>query len=269
MEVDNARDFSIDSTSDYDSAESQELITPKETSANHAPIYRDYGPQTGPKGVIADYKHSKTVQYEAHLDKLAEKKRFINTYYGSKQSNPVRTMWQKEEPTELSSIASERKSMDSCPISDFEIDKDLDEIDSEEERILNEYKKEKLLKLQGVSENTPKSLLVEMSAVKYAEYVDSLASKDVYIVVLLHFKDYPVSERFKTMLEKLVVKYPQHKFIKVDAKECGFDDYQVMPILLVYLHGKLIGNHVRASSMLESFSKFDEKMIDSVFISVL
>ncbi|PVU91825.1 hypothetical protein BB561_004184 [Smittium simulii] len=246
-------------TSDFEKSSDDRQAKTHETST----IGRDGGPQTGPKGVLADYKYTKKAEYQKYQENIKEQKLYMQSISKVNPLEPVKTIWQKEE-TQVVKV----KKSDSSQQSDSDLDSsfELDELESDEEKILELYKQERIENIKRELETQKKGELTKMSAIEYVEAVDRCASQDTLVVVLLHFENYPISERFKAQLEKLVYKYPNDKFIIVDSAECGFEDPEIMPILLIYQRGELVANHVKATNMLDNQTKFDEKMIDFAFL---
>ncbi|OLY81364.1 hypothetical protein AYI68_g4534 [Smittium mucronatum] len=200
-------------------------------------IHQDYfdrqgGPNTGPKSVLADFNYKKRLEYENYLNSKNEESEYIKNRHLNYSVPNAPTIWAKEDSTR-----------DSSDISDLE--------DIDDDVVFEEHE-------QGT--------LKLVSPTEYAETVEKYAASGSYVIVFLHMANLPISEKFKSELEKCA-KRLSHIFLIVDAVECGFKDHEVLPILLIYKNGQLVANHVKVDSLLEP--RFDHINIQKALLDSL
>ncbi|KAJ1662195.1 hypothetical protein IW140_003023 [Coemansia sp. RSA 1813] len=218
--------------------------------------HRD-GPQTGVKGVIADYKHSLHEQSRrreqqgiaARAAYAAESKRNI-------KDNGGYTMWTKEEPSK----------------GDQGSESELDDLGLDEELVFEEYKQERLKQMNtDTSGNTTRIILGTLSTVspeEYVEIVDQQAEAGVPVIVLLLGNGY-VSERLLSFFSQLVGEYGHARFLCVQAEECGFTDPDIVPIVLGYKNGELEHNLVHVVDQLSDPVNFEKEDVKRLLDRVL
>ncbi|OMJ12982.1 Phosducin-like protein [Smittium culicis] len=215
---------------------------------------RQNGPKTGPKSVLADFNYKKKLDYEDYINEKNEKSEFIKAKHLNYNPKPADTMWTKKEE------ASKQSENDSSDLG-------LSELDSDDE-IFEEYRRQRIAENSKKMNSLGYGMLKPVSAIEYTDIVEKNSSTDVYIIILLHLHNLPESEMFKSELEKCA-KRLNHIFLLVDAIECGFKDHEVLPILLIYKNGELVGNHVKANQSFEFPGKFNDTMIQKTFLDSL
>ncbi|OMJ07969.1 Viral IAP-associated factor-like protein [Smittium culicis] len=215
---------------------------------------RQNGPKTGPKSVLADFNYKKKLDYENYINDKNEKSEFIKAKHLNYKPKPADTMWTKKEKL------SKQNEDDSSDLG-------LSELDSGDE-IFEEYRRQRIAENSKKMNSLGYGTLKSVSAIEYTDIVEKNSSTDVYIVVLLHLHNLPESEMFKSELEKCA-KRLGHIFLLVDATECGFKDHEVLPILLIYKNGELVGNHVKANQSFEFPAKFNDTVIQNTFLDPL
>ncbi|PVU98590.1 hypothetical protein BB559_001449 [Furculomyces boomerangus] len=237
-----------------DSDSENEILIKETEEVLNPTIEREWGPQTGPKSVLADYKHKKNLEYQEYQQEN-QHKRDLMAKFSNRSIPETKTFQAKETKKDVS------ESTDDSELSG------LSDLDSEDERILEEYKNKRILQAEETRINSGIGYLKKVTPVEYTQIVDQYASDDIFVSVMLHLENHPISEKFKSELEKIAKKYTKHRFLQVDSVACGFTDPEVLPILLIYSHGELYANHVKANQDLEKPRHFDQTMIENKFFS--
>ncbi|KAJ1776364.1 hypothetical protein LPJ77_003505 [Coemansia sp. RSA 2523] len=175
------------------------------------------GPQTGVKGVIADYQQAQLEQRQRQEQEAAAAKA-AQPHYPAPQ-NVDQTLFTKKEH-ELSS------------------DEDLDDLD--DDSVFKEYREARLAELH----QTGFGVLKDATPDEYVDMVDQHAQSDVSIVVVL-VNTSRASKRLVEFMQAEVGTFTNTMFLCVQASECGFSDPHVVPIILGYRYGELKHNIVR------------------------
>ncbi|KAJ1992208.1 hypothetical protein H4R33_001091 [Dimargaris cristalligena] len=188
---------------DHDSAEAEPSLYTRELTD---------GPQTGPKGVLADYRHFKAIQQQ---------------YQRQPRSQPP-----PREPT---------RGAESADDSEFD-----DLLDDE---VLQQYSQQRLAEWQANQKTF--GTVEEVAADSYATTVDQEAPT-VRVVVHVYDDSVAVCRHLNEMLSGLARTLPHIRFIKIQAWETGQSTFtpDVLPILLAYQDGLLIDTVIRAADQL-------------------
>ncbi|KAJ2716174.1 hypothetical protein H4R19_000802 [Coemansia spiralis] len=176
------------------------------------------GPQTGVKGVLADYHHS-----------LREQKRALNRAAkpaAAATPAPARTATAVEED------------------SDSEIDRILDGGGEESDRFFDEYRAKRMADQSRAAAQAGLGVLRNATPDEYVDAVDRWAAAGTHVAALL-VDNGRASQRLEEYVGAEAARFPQTAFLRVTAAQCGFTDPAVVPMLLVYRHGELKHNLVR------------------------
>ncbi|KAJ2614661.1 hypothetical protein H4S08_001604 [Coemansia sp. RSA 1365] len=203
----NATGSDVDPDTD---TESRKVDAPHSTESF---IPRD-GPQTGVKGVLADYRHSLRCQQNATTIESA--------------------------PTQPSTLTAGNKKQlekgdDSSSDSDFSID---------DEQLYEDYKSMRIAEMKMSAAKVGLGSLRDATPDEFVDIVDQHASSDIWIVVLL-LNNSSVSERLGRFVLSKTACYPHAVFLRLQAQACGFVDNAVVPIILIYRRGEIKHNLVR------------------------
>ncbi|KAJ1895331.1 hypothetical protein LPJ66_004655 [Kickxella alabastrina] len=198
-----------------------------DTEAAAAPFVVHDGPQTGVKGVIADYRHKQLDQRQQHERKMAAAK---SAYTNAAQRNIVdasdRTIWTKQ---------------DKQPANDTDL---LSNSEDDDEKFFAEYRNKRIFELAHAAEENSMGALRDATPDEYVDIVDERAqSGDCVVVVLVNAS--AASRRFESFVRALAASFAEAVFLRVSAEECGFTDGSLVPIVLVYRGGELKHNLVR------------------------
>ncbi|KAJ1846581.1 hypothetical protein IWW55_000638 [Coemansia sp. RSA 2706] len=191
-------------------------------------------PQTGIKGVLADYRQHQWELQQQERRRLQEQK----------AAAPHIAVPQAHEQTMFSK-------------SDNESDSESDS-DSDLEEILNEYRTQRMAEL-NMRDTTP---------TEYVEIVDAQAATDTYIAVLL-VDGCAASQRLEKFIRAEVGSFLNTLFLRVPARDCGFTDPHVIPIILVYRHGELKHNLVRVVGQFSDSHDFGQHDVAQLLGRVL
>ncbi|KAI8140307.1 thioredoxin-like protein [Fennellomyces sp. T-0311] len=194
---------------------------------------RQMGPQTGPKGVLADHAHYQREQRDAQ----AEERRLYNAKMLAKA--PTTTTYREDE--------SARELVIQHPPSDEEESDDL--LDEDDEEAIRRYREQRLGELKRL--NNPKSRMMhrvfgsveDIAADDYATVIDK-EWRTVPVVVHLYDESISACRKLDDYLVDLARKYALAKFIRVSAADLEFD-LVGSPAILAYKGGMLVANLVR------------------------
>ncbi|CAB4424594.1 unnamed protein product [Rhizophagus irregularis] len=206
------------------------------------------GPQTGPKGVLADHKYhkqqeqqKKTAALLAHNERILSKS-FTTTTYREDQ---------------------ELKAQEEELLKDFENISS----DEEEKQVLNKYREQRLKEIKGtVTTNLSKKRfgsLKEISANQYVKAIDNEPS-NVCVIVHLYENSIPQCRLLNECLIYLARKFVKAKFLRILASDLEFDPVG-LPALLVYKNGELIANLVKITEQIGEIN-FDSDTVEEVLI---
>ncbi|KAI9495517.1 thioredoxin-like protein [Zychaea mexicana] len=125
---------------------------------------------------------------------------------------------------------------------------ELDELEDEldDDRIILEYRKQRLQEMQKLAEKDKYGEVTQISKPDFVKEVTE-ASKECYVVVHL-FKDYiPACKLMNQHLAQLAKEFKSTKFVKIIGDQCipNYPDRNV-PTLLVYGEGDIKANIVGA-----------------------
>jgi len=117
---------------------------------------------------------------------------------------------------------------------------ELDELeDEEEERVLQEYRRKRLLELKEKAARARFGEVLEISAVDYIKEVNQ-AGTDIWVVVYLYKSGIPLCSLIGDHLRSLALKYPETKFVKSISTVCipNYPDKN-LPTIFIYYNGDL------------------------------
>ncbi|KAI9501287.1 hypothetical protein GGI25_000505 [Coemansia spiralis] len=212
------------------------------------------GPQTGVKGVIADYNYSISEQRRRREEQQAVLKAdYAAVAQHNIKNTETKTIWTKDENSGS--------------------DSDLDVLDQADELVFADYKQERLAALSkrtvatGFSGN-PLGVLLDVPSEEYVDIVDQLAEPGTPVLVIL-VDNSCASERLTTFIGAQAANYSHSAFLCVQAKECGFTDPTIIPIVLVYRHGELEHNLVRVVDRFSDPLNFESRDVNRLLDTIL
>ncbi|KAI8319422.1 thioredoxin-like protein [Martensiomyces pterosporus] len=207
------------------------------------------GPQTGAKGVIADYRHSRMQEQQRRSKELAAA-RAEHSAAAQRSINDIgdKTMWAKEDQED-----------------EEDEDADLDD----EAHFFDEYRRRRMAELSRAAERSGLGSLKEASPDEYVDIVEQRADSGSFVLALLVDDDVAASRRLESFIRQECGKYPQAVFLRVQAEECGFTDAEVLPILLVYRYGELKHNLVRVADSFSDPHNFDSRDVAKLLSGIL
>lgn len=185
---------------------------------------------TGPKGVIEDWRRFKQLEAENRAE--LEKERIA---LSKKLTLSVKT--EREEAQ----------------------DKKIEEIEDEfneliDEEFLQQYQKQRLQELMVQLEKVPKfGKVVTLNS--RVEFLDAIDKEDKKVTVIIHIYNNATiaCETMDGCLNILASDYPAVKFCRISADITGLSRHfrvDGVPALLVYKEGQIIGNFVKMSNEL-------------------
>ncbi|KAJ1674389.1 hypothetical protein EV182_003373 [Spiromyces aspiralis] len=212
---------------------------------------RHSGPQTGPKGVLADKKHHDKLKAQANKQKVDAAKRAYSQLASRNIKSEERTIWSNDgdKNHKCHRRSSSQSSLDSM-LAELENDESIDQA-------YRQYAEERIQEL-AIGPPERDSAVSTVSPEEYVNVVDSLAAMPTPVIVHLFNNDIPSSRTMDTALAKLSATYGQSRFLRVSASDCGFNNPNILPILLVYQQGDLIANLVAANSTFHDLNECTE-----------
>lgn len=196
------------------------------------------GPQTGPKGVLEDYKQYKNIcrieQQEAIKEQIAIHKKMAFTADPNKHPDP------------------KNKTNDDSD--------DEEDFDFEDDEFLKEYHAKRLAQLQKNLEDKITQKLPqfgELFDLKSAEdllNVIEKENKETIVIVHLYDPNINTCVLMNDCLKCLAQQYRHVKFCKVLASQAGLSlqfKLNALPALQVYKNGSLIGNYIKMQEQLD------------------
>ncbi|KAJ1921256.1 hypothetical protein H4219_000857 [Mycoemilia scoparia] len=201
------------------------------------------GPQTGPKGVIADKMHHDKMQAKSEREKRdAAQKQYEKACLRNLQTNE-KTIWTN---------TGDKNNKSKAKYSDDENDGDddlLKELENEDDRFYQDYLRQRMgeFVIGGNHGQGGPGRVETMSPSEYVNVVDGLASSSTPIIVHLFDETSATSNSMDRALSKLSLIYTKSRFIRTPFKECGLSNNVILPTLLIYKLGELTANLVGAS----------------------
>ncbi|KAG5459234.1 MAG: hypothetical protein BJ554DRAFT_389, partial [Olpidium bornovanus] len=224
------------------------------------------GPQTGPKGVVADYRHHRK---QERLRLEAERRRAVaelTKRTAGVSLNDQPTFTQKEERTLNSGM---RVAGDS-------------EDDYDEDEFLRQYRTRRLDQLK-----MDRSTFGAVREIGESGYVDAIDKEPPAVPMplplititirgrrkatfdsLAKIAGFPPSQhlppcrRVNECLTALAAKYKLAKFLRIAAGPLQFDEVG-LPVLLTYKAGKVVSNHTRVS---DELSRIDVDSLEALLL---
>ncbi|KAJ1826303.1 hypothetical protein LPJ73_009043 [Coemansia sp. RSA 2703] len=214
------------------------------------------GPQTGVKGVLADYRHNRRLQNQKReKQKSIEREAYSKAAQKRIADGSDRTIWSKDEPEPKTAQS------DSDDLSGLDSD-------GENERLFAEYRDKRIAEMARAGEKSGFGAVRDVSPDEYVDVVEQQADSGNFVLVILA-DDSAVSQRFESFVRTEASGFMQTMFLRVVAEECGFRDAAVIPIVLVYRHGDLKHNLVRVIDQLGGSHSFEQRDVNRLLERVL
>lgn len=199
---------------------------------------------TGPKGVINDWRRFKQLETEQREEQCREMERLIK-----KLSMSCRSHLDEEEEQRKQQELQEKIS-GKMTLKDFaRIDEDQDD-----EEFLQQYRKQRMEEMRQQLHRGPqfKQVFEIPSGEAFLDVIDK-AQKCTLIVVHIYEDAIPGTEALHGCMICLATEYPAVKFCRVRSSVIGASTRftsSALPALLIYKGGELIGNFVRVTDQL-------------------
>lgn len=209
--------------------------------------YQGFSTNTGPKGVINDWREFKRLENEKRAEQDREKQALLK-----KLSITCRSHLDDEKEKKKDEQFMEQ------------VEREMEEL---EEEFMKQYREKRIEEMRKALQNIPKfGSVVSLSSNDFVEEIDK---ENPQVVIIVHvFEDR--SKACKTMnscLDSLAQEYPTVKFCKIRATETKLSmkfAKDGVPALLVYKAGEMIGNFIRISDELgdDFFSSDVESILE-------
>ncbi|CAH8562803.1 unnamed protein product [Schistosoma curassoni] len=178
-------------------------------------------PQTGPKGVVADYKRFKRLESERNAEK--ERKLVEYTKQHSFSCRPYSKDEKEDEHTHSTLNAS----------------------DDSDDDFLTQYRQNRINELRKANESLPTfNKIYDLVADTFIEEIDN-TNKNTTVIVFIYENGNKSCAKVNTCLEKIYHGYPHVKFCRIRASEAHLSyrfSHRGVPAIVVYKNGELIGN---------------------------
>ncbi|XP_034352068.1 phosducin-like protein [Arvicanthis niloticus] len=207
---------------------------------------------TGPKGVINDWRRFKQLETEQREEQCREMERLIK-----KLSMSCRSHLDEEEEQQKQKDLQEKIS-GKMTLKEFgTMDKNLDD-----EEFLQQYRKQRMEEMRQQFHKGPqfKQVFEIPSGEGFLDMIDK-EQKSTLIMVHIYEDGVPGTEAMNGCMICLATEYPAVKFCRVRSSVIGASSRftrNALPALLIYKAGELIGNFVRVTDQLgEDFFAVD------------
>lgn len=210
------------SSSSEDEAEPENLAGGSEPPLNDL---KEYATNTGPKGVINDFRRYKQLESERREEQEAERLEML-----------------KKIQLTCRSELDDKKEKDK----DEQFELNLEDL--LEDEFLKEYRQKRIEEMRKRLENVPK--FGKVIALTKENFLDNIDKEDpsVKIVVHIYEDDIPGCEAMNGCLQCLAKDYQSVKFCLIKASTAKLSTYFSsfgVPAILVYKNRELIGNFIR------------------------
>lgn len=195
--------------------------------------YSGYSTNTGPKGVINDWREFKRLESEKKEEQEREKQALVK----------------KLSITCRSHLDDEREKQKDDQFME-QIEREMDEI---EEEFMKHYREKRIEEMRRALQNVPK--FGKVVSLNSCDFVDEIDKEKTQVVIVVHVYE-DRNEACKTMngcLMSLAEEYPTVKFCKIKATETKLSmkfAKNGVPALLIYKGGDMVGNFIRISDEL-------------------
>ncbi|XP_072285551.1 phosducin-like protein [Pyxicephalus adspersus] len=198
---------------------------------------------TGPKGVINDWRRYKQMETEQNDEQRREMEQLIK-----KLSMTCKSHLDEEKDKQMQKEL-EEKLNGKMTMQEYNM---LNEGDDEE--FLQQYRKQRIeeMKKQLCQTQHFKVVFDINSGEEFLDIVDK-EQKNILVLILIYEEDIPGAEAANGSLICLATEYPGVKFCRVKSSLLGTSTkftQNALPALLVYKSGELIGNFVRITDQL-------------------
>jgi len=199
------------------SEDEKEQIKGEENTVAQQPTMKEHN--TGPKGVIEDWKAFKNNEHLKRQQEEMKKKEMI------------------------------KEMLLTC-------DNENDDLDDEDKQFLEEYSKRRMIEMQQkFSAKSAGVCFGKVIELNTENYVEQIEDEEKFVSIIVHIYDETVAacQALNGCMQVLADKYKAVKWCKVKAKTAKlsmkFQD-QALPALLVYKNNELIGNFIKLSENL-------------------
>lgn len=198
---------------------------------------------TGPKGVINDWRKYKQLENEQRVEQQKEMERLIK-----KLSMTCKSHLEEEADEQ------KQKELQDKIAGKMTIRADEEEEDDDDEDFLQQYRLQRMeeMRRQLCGGRRFEKVIDISSGEEFLRAVDE-EGKSTLVVVHIYEPEVPACQAMEGSLLCLAVQYPMVKFCKVKGSAVGTSALfrtSALPALLLYRGGELVGNLVRVSDQL-------------------
>lgn len=230
-----------------DEPRSAEAVQPTFVPEPEIKEYNGYSTNTGPKGVINDWREFKRLETEKKGEQERERQALLK-----KLSITCRSHLDDEREKQKDEQFMEK------------MEREMDEI---EEEFMKQYREKRIEEMRKALQNVPKfGGVVPLSSNDFVDEIDK-ENPQVYIIVHVYEDRSKACKTMNGCLVNLAQEYPTVKFCKIRATETKLSmkfAKDGVPALLIYKGGDMIGNFIRISDELgdDFFSSDVESILE-------
>jgi len=213
------------------------------------------GPNTGPKGVLADYEFAKQNLRNVRLIEKVRRERALDRLSKGVQRISVNQ-------------GSEDKDNDKDKKAEKKKDKEDDEEDDEEEEDEEDdeyFKQYKLQRIRSIQNSLPR--YGQYSRVDYNEMASMIKNENEYVYIVIHLYQNSVEAcvRLNEAFEELAKQFVHVHFIRIRSTD-AISNYSTvgLPTLLIYRNAKLVHTFIRCQ---ENIGKKIDELTVARFLS--
>lgn len=186
-----------------------------------------YSTNTGPKGVLEDWRRFKQLETESKVEQEAERLALMK-----KLSVTCRSHLDDEKEKQKDEAFAQQ------------IEENFEDLEDE---FIKQYRQKRLEEMRHALQNVPKfGKVVTLDAGQFVEAIDN-EKPCVTIIVHVYEKSIPACEAMNGCLMCLATEYPAIKFCQLEASRTRLSSQFTrhgVPALLIYKAGDMIGNFV-------------------------
>ncbi|KAJ2156145.1 hypothetical protein GGF46_005389 [Coemansia sp. RSA 552] len=214
--------------------------------AEEGPGLAHDGPQTGVKGVLADYRHHQRSQQQAREEAA-----------GVARAEYAAMAQHGGSPADNAAMTQRRGSQASNSSDDIDALLDGDSGDGDD-RVFAEYRARRMAEVDRAAARAGLGVLRRATPEEYVDIVEQRADSGASVLVLL-VDGGRASERVEEYVRAEAGRFSHAVFLCVQAHECAFTDSSVVPVVLVYRGGELKHNLVHVVGQFADPAAFGQR----------
>ncbi|CAH1784235.1 unnamed protein product [Owenia fusiformis] len=201
------------------------FVPESQINPTRAASYSGTAVQTGPKGVINDWRRYKQLENEARTNQELEKADLLK----------------RLSVTCRSHLDDEKEKA-----KDADFMQQMEDLEEFEDEFLKEYRRKRIEEMRATFTNVP--LFGKVLSLDANSYVEAIDKEHPLVTIIVHiYEDIPACEAMNGCLLCLAQEYPKVKFCKLrasDAKLSSNFSVKGVPALLIYKNKDIVGSFI-------------------------